>query len=699
MINKKGVKKRKMRRKEEAVFRKDSGITLVALVVTIVVLLILAGITIYVLFNKDGILGQSKEASEQHEIESIREQLEIINSDYRVERAVDKTVNRENFWKKLIQEQIIDGKDAIGTPEKDGTDDIYTIVTNKGYEVIVTVEENENIIIGSIRKIKRETQLAEGLAFKEKSIVIEPQQTRKLEIEITPQNTTNTRLKWTSSNETVATVKDGMVTAKKEGMTTITAVTTDGSNLTASCTITVRNILVSEKIGYVSDGLILHYDGLQNTKEGHDFQAKVWEDLSENGRDATLYGGGTWGRLGLTLDGNDDGVYIGDQLKDLFKADNTIEITVEFDEKGRDIIIGNYSVANNINYEKYTGNNFRTYFNNGTLDNKSSSDTLSIGSFQTLTYVMNKEEGKIEIYNDTNKVHLVESSHIIDYNANWTSVWVGKDSRTGLTCLKGRIASVRVYNRRLNNEEIAKNNEIDKQRFIDKKMTIQEAKEQINSSNFREFIGTEVDYQTEKGGTWRIFYLDVEGAFSPKDSIILKRDLSVDAACIPDEHYNYEPNEEIIERMKKADPAWAKSSYSNSVNSDEERFLAWCCDPSNWTEFWDKNSSEFISCTPSLDLYITSLSTVKTGLLKVSWSSDTVCRYGNSSYNVLIGQIPSSHNGIYYGPNNNGVSMSSPTGYRPGWKWICGLNGSQGVGLWARVGDEVNYVCPIVYLK
>lgn len=49
-------------------------------------------------------------------------------------------------------------------------------------------------------------------------------------------------LKWTSSNNSVASVSsNGVVTAKRAGKTTITAASTDGTNKKASCTVTVKN--------------------------------------------------------------------------------------------------------------------------------------------------------------------------------------------------------------------------------------------------------------------------------------------------------------------------------------------------------------------------------------------------------------------------------------------------------------------------
>lgn len=56
---------------------------------------------------------------------------------------------------------------------------------------------------------------------------------------ISPSDAENQQLAWTSSNEAVATVADGKITAVKEGTATIKAASTDGSNVTAECAVTV----------------------------------------------------------------------------------------------------------------------------------------------------------------------------------------------------------------------------------------------------------------------------------------------------------------------------------------------------------------------------------------------------------------------------------------------------------------------------
>ena len=62
---------------------------------------------------------------------------------------------------------------------------------------------------------------------------------------VLPDNTTNKVVTWTSSDEEVATVdENGNVTAVSIGTATITATTTDGSNLSATCEVTVEQKMV-----------------------------------------------------------------------------------------------------------------------------------------------------------------------------------------------------------------------------------------------------------------------------------------------------------------------------------------------------------------------------------------------------------------------------------------------------------------------
>ena len=67
---------------------KENRITLVALVVTIVVLIILASISVYALIGQNGIIERVKQAKEQTIIYQYKEKIEIITTETRSESVV-----------------------------------------------------------------------------------------------------------------------------------------------------------------------------------------------------------------------------------------------------------------------------------------------------------------------------------------------------------------------------------------------------------------------------------------------------------------------------------------------------------------------------------------------------------------------------------------------------------------------------------
>ena len=81
-----------------------------------------------------------------------------------------------------------------------------------------------------------------SISLSQESAIIIKDNSLILTATILPSNAYNKTLAWTSSNTNVATVdQNGKVTAKAVGMSTITATTTDGSNLSASCVVHVYN--------------------------------------------------------------------------------------------------------------------------------------------------------------------------------------------------------------------------------------------------------------------------------------------------------------------------------------------------------------------------------------------------------------------------------------------------------------------------
>ena len=81
-----------------------------------------------------------------------------------------------------------------------------------------------------------------SITLNETSVTLKADNLFNLYATISPSNATNPSVKWSSSNNGVATVNaDGVVTAKSPGTATITAKAADGSGTQASCTVTVSD--------------------------------------------------------------------------------------------------------------------------------------------------------------------------------------------------------------------------------------------------------------------------------------------------------------------------------------------------------------------------------------------------------------------------------------------------------------------------
>ena len=111
--------------------KKNNGITLIALVVTIVVLLILASISIGVLTGDNGIINQAKQGKEETEIS---EEKEIINIS--VTQAMDADV-MGNIEKDKLQEKLNSNTKDGATEVIDSGDTLVVkfIEKNRYYEV------------------------------------------------------------------------------------------------------------------------------------------------------------------------------------------------------------------------------------------------------------------------------------------------------------------------------------------------------------------------------------------------------------------------------------------------------------------------------------------------------------------------------------------------------------------------------------
>lgn len=106
---------------------------------------------------------------------------------------------------------------------------------------------------------KPETIAVVSVTLSETALTLAPGQNAALTAAVSPENATNTKVIWSSSNESIATVVDGNVQAIAEGTATITATTEDGQK-TAECTVTVTKQASEDPGNTGNPDITLTYD-------------------------------------------------------------------------------------------------------------------------------------------------------------------------------------------------------------------------------------------------------------------------------------------------------------------------------------------------------------------------------------------------------------------------------------------------------
>ena len=217
----------------------------------------------------------------------------------------------------------------------------------------------------------------------------------------------------------------------------------------------------SKEGNYVKDHMVLWFDAKHHSTG----DTKVWQDLSGNGITGTLTDVTFQGNYAI-FNGNTSGVSLGSQLSTLFQGPNTIEMVVSFDDASAvDILIGNYNGANNINWERTAQSQGRFWFNNGSLDGKTANNFYPNNQVYTVSHVFDKMQNKSYFYKNGTLGHTLTSTLFSSYNASYQNVWIGRDMNTGATALKGKIYSIRVYDKVLSAAELQQNYEVDKERY------------------------------------------------------------------------------------------------------------------------------------------------------------------------------------------------------------------------------------------
>ena len=298
------------------------GITLIALVITIIILLILAGVVLNLTLGEHGILKQAEQGAEQYKISEILEKLELEKVDL-LARKNGEVPSLQEYIDHLINKGIISEADVMDIDDnnKNITVDGYVFLVEKEasgnikityqgkatnepriakiqligttidsisvktiaanadggsykysiknitlgeteFTVVTTLNTNEYTFTGltidndyiiqvelvtskgnDIKEtgaIKTEIPKVTNITLDKMNIELLKGVTDTITAEVLPENALDKTITWTSSNESVVTIdNDGNITAVGEGVAVITVTSNDGSNIKATCNVTV----------------------------------------------------------------------------------------------------------------------------------------------------------------------------------------------------------------------------------------------------------------------------------------------------------------------------------------------------------------------------------------------------------------------------------------------------------------------------
>ena len=155
----------------KSIFRTNKGITLIALVVTIVILLILAGVSISLVLDNNGIIGKSKESRLETRASQVEDEIGLWKQNNFIKSETGESIENANavlqslLARKLLNEDEIDRENEIITIKRgDGSvlkqieygnvkiNISKTPATEKSGVVILKVESVEGFTIQTIKK-------------------------------------------------------------------------------------------------------------------------------------------------------------------------------------------------------------------------------------------------------------------------------------------------------------------------------------------------------------------------------------------------------------------------------------------------------------------------------------------------------------------------------------------------------------------
>ena len=207
--------------------------------------------------------------------------------------------------------------------------------------------------------------------------------------------------------------------------------------------------IISEipSMDYVQDGLVLLLDGIENTRGGHSASTNVWEDLSGNNYDVTME----------NIQINNNNMYFSGTNSKMYSENNinavSVEMVLELEETEQ--------IAQYIAYFGSTDKILAWSPTKNAISLGHNKKRYSIDELYKLSSI-SVQYNPDAMYLNSKKLELNVGSESWMYSSQYPFMISGY---SGGWRMKGKIYSIRVYNRVLTQEEINYNYQIDKKRF------------------------------------------------------------------------------------------------------------------------------------------------------------------------------------------------------------------------------------------
>ena len=216
--------------------------------------------------------------------------------------------------------------------------------------------------------------------------------------------------------------------------------------------------LLQKSTDVVRDNLLLYLDAKNpGNTEG------IWEDKSGNGFNGTIIDG-NFNQNALKLNSSTSGVFMGDQLIDLFKDNFTLEVYLNStDTDSRGIVMGNHprDGGHSMSIERGSSGGLdykekgRFYFNESNPNYVTTVNYIKNGK-QQLFFIFDKDNNKV-IFGKNGQVVEEYSNSAFEDDFDFNNSYLFRDKREGVTTYKCEAYSVRLYNRAVSLNELKSN--------------------------------------------------------------------------------------------------------------------------------------------------------------------------------------------------------------------------------------------------